>query len=62
MTLLLSMPGGSEWILIILVLLLTLTMPILAIVLYSRNRELRRQIEILRAEKNELLANIMNRQ
>jgi len=55
MTLFIGMPGGTEWIFIILALLTSLIIPILAIVLYIRNRELKKQIKILTDEKNTLL-------
>ena len=52
MTLLFGMPGGAEWIFIILALFPTLIIPILAIILYIKNRELKKQIKILTDEKN----------
>ena len=61
MTLLFGMPGGSEWIVIIIVLLTSLLIPILAIVLYIKNRELRKQVKILTDEKNTLLARLIEK-
>jgi hypothetical protein len=40
---LLSMPGGAEWILIILLFSLLLLFPILTIVFYVQNRNLKKQ-------------------
>jgi hypothetical protein len=51
----LSMPGGSEWLLIIFVPLFLLAMPILAIIFYLRSKELEKQNQILQMEKNDLL-------
>ncbi len=61
MILLFSMPGGSEWILVLLFLVLILIMPILAIVFYVRNKELNRQNKILTDEKNDLLKKLIDR-
>ena len=61
MTFLIGMPGSSEWILIILGLFFFLTMPILAIVFYTRNKELKKQIKILTDEKNTLLAKLLDK-
>jgi ABC-type spermidine/putrescine transport system permease subunit II len=58
MTLGLSMPGGSEWMILVLA---VLAGPILAIVYYSHNKELKKQIEILKQEKSELLSKISNK-
>jgi hypothetical protein len=60
MTFLIGMPGGSEWVLIIITLVFLLTMPILAIVFYTRNRELKKQIATLTNEKNALLAKLLD--
>ena len=56
MNFLLSMPGDSEWILIIFFLFFLLLIPILLIVLYIRNRQLRRRIQELTIEKNNLVS------
>ena len=61
MTLLFGMPGGSEWIFIIVALLPSLIIPILAIVLYMKNRELKKQVTILTDEKNTLLARLLEK-
>ena len=55
-----GLPGSSEWIGIILGLVFLLTMPILAIVFYTKNRELKKQVEALTEEKNALLAKLLN--
>ena len=51
---LLSMPGGSEWILIIIILFALITCPVLAIVFYS-------QASRLRKENKELMARLLDR-
>jgi uncharacterized membrane protein len=58
MTYLFSMPGGSEWILIIIFLFLFIWMPILLIFFYVKNRQLRKQIQELTIEKNNLLSRL----
>ncbi|MCW3089438.1 MAG: hypothetical protein JWP81_507 [Ferruginibacter sp.] len=58
MTLLFGMPGGVEWIFLFVAILPSLIIPILAIVLYLRNRELKKQVQILTAENNTLLARL----
>ncbi len=59
MTLLFSMPGGSEWILIIISFGFLLTMPVLAIVYYSKYKEQKRQVKQLTEEKNDLLNRLL---
>lgn len=54
MTLLLSMPGGGEFIIIIIVFLIPAA-PILAIVFYLQNKKLKKQVEQLNLEKEDLL-------
>jgi hypothetical protein len=61
MTPALSMPGGSEWIIIIFVLLFLLAMPVLAIVFYLKSCDLRRQLDVVTREKNALLANLLQK-
>lgn len=51
---LLSLPGGSEWILIIVVLLFLIICPVLAIVFYSQARNLRK-------ENKELMMRLIDR-
>jgi uncharacterized membrane protein len=58
MNYLFSMPGGSEWILIIIFLFLFIWMPILLIFFYVKNRQLRKQIQELTIEKNNLLSRL----
>jgi ABC-type transport system involved in cytochrome bd biosynthesis fused ATPase/permease subunit len=61
MTLLLGIPGSSEWIFIIIALFTLLIMPIFVIVLYIKNRELKRQMKILTDEKNGLLTRLLDK-
>jgi len=56
----LSMPGGTEWIIIIAILTFLLLMPILAVIFYARSKVLKRQVEQLTQEKNELLNRLLN--
>lgn len=55
MTFLIGLPGGSEWIFLIGYLIFLFPIPILTIVLYFKNRELKKQIKIMTAEKNVLI-------
>lgn len=58
MTLLLSMPGGGEFIIIIsvfLIVIFVIASPILAIVFYSQNKKLKKQVAQLNLENKELL-------
>jgi len=58
MKLLLSMPGGSEWIMIILFFSCGLLMPALAIYYYSKSKRLMRELENVTREKNMLMARL----
>lgn len=58
MKLFLSMPGQSEFLIIIIFVLL---IPILAILFYSRSKELKKQLEQLTIEKNELLKKLLDK-
>jgi flagellar basal body-associated protein FliL len=51
---LLSLPGGAEWIMIIIILLVLIACPVLAIVFYL-------QASRLRKENKELLAKLLDR-
>lgn len=55
MTFLIGLPGGSEWIFLIGYLIFLFPIPILTIVLYFKNRELKKQIKIMTAERNVLI-------
>ena len=62
MRLLLSMPGGSEWLIIILFLLIfVIVIPILAIVYYARAKQLKRDLENLSDERNDLLKRLLDK-
>ena len=61
MKLLLSMPGGSEWILIILVLSGFIVIPILAIYYYSKSRRLNKELENVTREKDMLLTKLIDK-
>lgn len=56
-----GMPGGSEWIVIIMILCLVFAVPILAIILYVKNRALKKQVHILTEERNILPAKLSRR-
>lgn len=60
MTFLFSLPGGSEWIFIILFGILFLMMPVLAIVYYSKYKDQKRQVQQLTQEKNDLMNRLLN--
>lgn len=55
MTFLIGLPGGSECIFLIGYLIFLFPIPILTIVLYFKNRELKKQIKIMTAERNVLI-------
>lgn len=61
MTLGIGMPGASEWIFIFIALIMLLITPILTIVFYIRNRELRKQVKILTDEKNGLVERLLEK-
>lgn len=61
MTFLISLPGGTEWIILLLSLLFLIVIPIMAISLYTRNKDLRRQIDALTTEKNTLLKKLLEK-
>lgn len=60
MTFLIGLPGGSEWIFLIGYLIFLFPIPILTIVLYFKNRELKKQIKIMTAERNVLIQKLQD--
>lgn len=60
MIFLFSLPGGSEWIFLILLGILFLMMPVLAIVYYSKYKDQKRQVQQLTQEKNDLMNRLLN--
>jgi uncharacterized membrane protein len=60
MNYLITMPGLSEWIVIILTLFMFILIPVLLIVFYMKNRQLNKQIQELTIEKNNLLSRLSN--
>ena len=56
-----SMPGGAEWLMIIVVLAFFLICPILAFIFYIRNKDLKKELERVTNEKNELLSKIIDK-
>ncbi|MDB5200970.1 MAG: hypothetical protein JWQ27_379 [Ferruginibacter sp.] len=61
MTLLLSMPGGSEWLILILMFSMSLLVPALAIYFYLKSRSLGRELDRITQEKDLLLAKLMDK-
>ena len=61
MKLLLSMPGGSEWILIIIILCIGIMVPIFAIYYYSKSKRLSEELQRVTEEKNMLLAKLLEK-
>ena len=61
MKLLLSMPGGSEWIFVILFFCWSLIIPICAIYYYSKSRRLIKELQRVTQEKDLLLAKILEK-
>ena len=60
-TFLLAMPGGSEWILLILILCLSLMAPIFAIYYYSKSKRLSQELKRVTQEKDMLLAKVLEK-
>lgn len=61
MKLLLSMPGGSEWILLIGFITCAFLIPVLAIYYYSKSKRLMRELENVTREKNMLMGRLMEK-
>ena len=62
MTLLLSMPGGSEWVIIgFFIIVFVILFPILTIVFYTKTRQLNKQLSELKEEKNILLKRLLEK-
>jgi len=53
------MPGGTEWIMLITVGGLFIVFPVLAIMYYMRNRELKRKLDEVTKERDELIRNLI---
>lgn len=61
MQLLLSMPGGSEWILLFIFLSGFVIVPAIAIYYYSKSRRLEKELDHVRREKDILMAKMPER-
>ncbi len=61
MQLLLSMPGGSEWIILFIFLSGFVGVPISAIYYYSKSRRLEKELDNVRREKDTLMAKMLER-
>lgn len=61
MKLLLSMPGGSEWIIIIFFGGLIIAAPILAIYFYAKNRRLNEELKRANFEKDKIISNLLEK-
>lgn len=61
MKLLLSMPGGSEWIILIFFFGFVLLTPALAIYYYSKSKRLMREPDDVKQEKNMLMGRWMEK-
>ena len=59
MNLLLSMPAGAEWITLIILGLLFIVFPVFALLYFLRNRKLKRQLEKVTKERDDLLNNMI---
>jgi hypothetical protein len=55
MTFLLSLPGGAEWLLMLIAALAFILCPILAIIFYTRSRDLKKQLDKVTRERDELM-------
>ena len=56
-----SMPGGGEWIIIIFFGLLLITSPIAAVVYYSKTQSLKRENQLLKAERDNYLNKLLEK-
>jgi len=56
---LLSMPGGAEWITLIIIGTLFFVFPALALIYFLRNKELKKKLEQVTKERDELMNNII---
>jgi len=56
---LLSMPGGPEWIVLILLLVMLLLIPIVAIYFFTKSQRLMKELEEVTKEKNKLLEKLL---
>ena len=61
MIFLLSMPGGSEWLLMGGLLLINLAFPILAILYFVKYRSLKKDMAKLSAERDDLLRRLLDK-
>lgn len=55
------MPGGSEWILILLFLCLGIAVPVAAIYYYAKSKRLLSELQKVTEEKNILLAKLLEK-
>lgn len=55
------MPGGSEWILIFLMIPVLLLIPIMAIYYYSKSKRLMKELQRVTEEKDMLLAKLLEK-
>ena len=59
MHLLLSMPGGAEWITLLIAGGLFIIFPVLALTYYMRNRQFKKKLEEVTKERDELIRNLI---
>jgi hypothetical protein len=55
MTFLFSLPGGAEWLVMLVPALALILCPILAIIFYTRSRDLKKQLDKVTRERDELM-------
>ena len=61
MKLLLSMPGGSEWIFLIVVLFGFILIPVLALYYYAKSKRLTKSLRVLQGKRICLLAKLLDK-
>ena len=57
----LSLPGGTEWLFIIAAFLFIITVPVMAIVYYSKYKQVKRELEKISGERDDLLRRLLDK-
>ena len=57
----LSMPGGSEWLIVLVGIMFVIVMPILAIIYYFKYKQLQKEFDKVSAERKDLLKRLLDK-